>query len=106
MDDRAKSKINIVVLKQKVEKPLPLLMKLSNFDFEGVGTIQFNQKVQTLFKVPSENSRRRNLADDGLIEMNPETLALTVFNFRLQNEDGHMETKGISGIGIKEWNEE
>ena len=38
--------------------------------------------------------------------MNPETLALTVFNFRLHNENGHMEAKGIAGIGIKEWNED
>ena len=55
-----------------------------------------------------QNSRRRNLDqdDDDLIEMNPETLALAIFNFRLDNDDGEMESKGIAGIRIKQWTDE
>ena len=78
-------------------------MKLADFDFEGVGTIEFNQKVQTLFKV-STKTTRRSLAqeDQELIEINPETLALTVFDFKM----GDAENDSVAGIRIDQWNDE
>ena len=55
-----------------------------------------------------KNTRKRNLAqdDDGLIEIDPETLALTVFNFRLHNHYGEVEPGAIAGIRIDQWTQE
>ena len=75
-----------------VEKPDPVKLKFSKFNYEGVLSIRFNQKLKLLTP-----SRRRNL-----IDMNQ--LAMVIFDFKDEKGDEHSNPV-FNQINVLKWDE-